>query len=499
MRLPHKLNPINKLLAGAMVLCLGQTASAFDVAPYFEAWGAGTLTGAKSAAGLDSATLAFAITRGTCAFDANITGRLADARSYVAAGGRLIVSLGGADGTYAEISCTTDDSLFNLIDKLIVDTGTRRLDFDVEGTQLSNTTGTARRARVLARLQAKYPDMYLSFTLPGWLNGLNTDAVNLLKTTVSAGVKIDVINIMSMDYGATNLRTMVVPPTMTQAVMNGVKASATQIESVYPAKSQAQIYAMMGITPMIGINDDGTVFTLADAQAIADFAKSNGIGFLSYWSFQRDVAQASSGIGPLNLYSGVAQSNYQFFNIFKSAGVYVPPAPAPAPAPAPTCVYPAWVQGKAYSAGSIVTYSDNKLYVAKFANPGYNPTISTYYWAPYLCTDLVAPAPAPTPVPGSIYACTFPSWIEGGYYSRGKIVLYSNGKLYIAIRSNPGYNPTISTRYWSLYNFPAWVNGKYYTAGSIVKYIDGNSYIAKFANPGYNPTISTYYWARYGC
>jgi hypothetical protein len=381
MRAPQKLNSINKLLAGAMALCLGQAASALDVAPYFQAWSGGTLTSAKSAAGLDSATLAFAITRGTCAFDANITNRVSDARSYIAAGGRLIVSLGGADGTYAEISCTTDDSLFNLIDKLITDTGTRRLDFDVEGTQLSNTTGTARRARVLARLQAKYSDMYISFTLPAWLNGLNTDAVNLLKTTVAEGVKIDVINIMSMSYGATNLRTMVVPPTMAQAVFNGVQASAIQIASVYPAKSQTQIYAMMGITPMIGINDDGTIFSLADAQEVANFAKLKGVGFLSYWSFQRDVAQSTSGIGPLNSYSGVAQSNYQFFNIFKSAGVYVPPvsAPAPAPAPAPTvsesCSYPIWSQGNEYAADSIVTYSDGNLYIAKFANPGYNPTV----------------------------------------------------------------------------------------------------------------------------
>ena len=146
-------------------------------------------------------------------------------------------------------------------------------------------------------------------------------------------------------------------------------------------------------------------------------------------------------------------------------------------------------------------YSDSKLYVAKFANPGYNPTISTYYWAPYVCLEGAAPAPAPspTPAPGDVYACTFPNWIEGGYYKRGSIVLYSNAKLYIATRANPGYNPIISTYFWSLYSFPNWVQGKYYRAGNIVKYTDGNSYIAKFANPGYNPVTSSYYWARYGC
>jgi len=32
-----------------------------------------------------------------------------------------------------------------------------------------------------------------------------------------------------------------------------------------------------------------------------------------------------------------------------------------------------------------VSYPDRKLYIAKVANPGYNPTISTYYWSQYVC------------------------------------------------------------------------------------------------------------------
>ena len=46
---------------------------------------------------------------------------------------------------------------------------------------------------------------------------------------------------------------------------------------------------------------------------------------------------------------------------------------------------------------------------------------------------------------------------------------------------------------------PAWVAGKYYAAGSIVTYKTGKAYIAKYANPGYDPTISTYFWSPYGC
>jgi hypothetical protein len=43
-----------------------------------------------------------------------------------------------------------------------------------------------------------------------------------------------------------------------------------------------------------------------------------------------------------------------------------------------------WVQGQQYATGSVVSYSGQN-YVAKFANPGYTPTISTYYWASSPC------------------------------------------------------------------------------------------------------------------
>ena len=437
--------------AVSSVLCLSQSASALEVAPYFHGWSSG-LTEAKRVAGLDSATLAFAVTRGNCAFNTDMLSNLADARSFAAAGGRLRISFGGQNGVYAEIACKDDNQLFSLMEQLMVDAGTRRLDFDIEGHQLLDVEGTNRRTRVLARLQAKYPDIYISFTLPGWLRGVSAESMNLLQTTAAAGVRIDMVNVMAMSFGLENLRTMVVPSTMAQAVIMTLQASAVQVASLYPNKTQAQVHAMMGVTPMIGKNDDGSVFSLADAQAVTNYVKQNGIGLISYWSFQRDRAQANDASNDLNSFSGVAQSNYQFFNIFKSAVGYTAPAPSPtpttgpAPTPAPACSSASWVNGKQYAAGSVVSYPDGKLYIAKFANPGYNPTISTYFWSQYVCSGGTVSAPAPTPAPS---ACSKPAWINGMWYAAGSTVSYSNGRLYTARVANPGYNPTISTYYWS--------------------------------------------------
>ncbi|MER6137972.1 glycoside hydrolase family 19 protein [Streptomyces sp. NPDC001815] len=47
--------------------------------------------------------------------------------------------------------------------------------------------------------------------------------------------------------------------------------------------------------------------------------------------------------------------------------------------------YPNWVAGKAYVTGNIVRYTDGKAYIAEHDNPGYDPTISTWFWEPYAC------------------------------------------------------------------------------------------------------------------
>jgi predicted chitinase len=57
-----------------------------------------------------------------------------------------------------------------------------------------------------------------------------------------------------------------------------------------------------------------------------------------------------------------------------------------ASASAATCAsYPAWVAGQSYATGAIVRYTDGKAYIAEHDNPGYDPTISTWYWDPYNC------------------------------------------------------------------------------------------------------------------
>ncbi|CAN5576771.1 T2SS-translocated chitinase [soil metagenome] len=423
------------------VLCgLFQTAHSAEIAPYFYTWGNSTLMQAKQNAGLNSASLAFAITQGSCALDSSINDMLPDIRNFVASGGQLIISFGGERGVYAEIACTDDNQLFNLIEKVILDTGSQRLDFDVEGKQLLNTAATARRTRVLARIQTKYPNLDLSFTLPAWFTGLSVESINLIKSNSAAGVRVRVYNFMTMSWGAANVNsTWVNPATLGQATIVTIRACVNQLVTLFPGKSMAQIYAMVGITPMIGNNADGTFFTLADASTVTQFAKENGVARIGYWAFQRDVAQSYTGQTDLNLYSGVAQSNFQFFKIFVGASS-ISPAPTQPPATQPSGSVPAWDRNASYAIGSVVKYSDGNNYLAVHAtNPGYVPTISTYFWQR---------SAGPTP---PLSACSNkPNWDSKQAYTTGTVVRFSDGLYYIATHTTQaGYTPTISTYFWS--------------------------------------------------
>ena len=66
------------------------------------------------------------------------------------------------------------------------------------------------------------------------------------------------------------------------------------------------------------------------------------------------------------------------------------------------CSYPDWVAGQSYATGAIVRYPANgQYYQATHDNPGYDPTISTWFWSPYSCSGGGTPTTAPTGTPTS--------------------------------------------------------------------------------------------------
>nr|WP_184922600.1 glycoside hydrolase family 19 protein [Saccharothrix ecbatanensis] len=105
--------------------------------------------------------------------------------------------------------------------------------------------------------------------------------------------------------------------------------------------------------------------------------------------------------------------------------------------PPPSCDYPAWVQGRWYTAGSIVRFTDGKHYIAEHDNPGYDPTISTWYWNPHTCGSTPTTTTS-TPAPGGFVVSQ--AQFQQMFPNRNAFYTYSG--LTAALSAYPGFAKT---------------------------------------------------------
>ncbi|MCA1221326.1 chitinase [Streptomyces sp. 8L] len=222
-------------------------------------------------------------------------------------GASVIVSNGGAAGYPLGWTCTDESAIEAGYQKIIDSYGVKSLDFDIEGGAVADQTSATRNWTAMKNLKAANPGLTVSATLPVLPSGLTQDGVNILKSAKTAGLKLDVVNAMTMDYYQGD-------QDMGQAAIKAGQATLAQMQSVDSSYS----YANLGITPMIGTNDDGSTFTLADATTVKNWASSNGVGRLSLWSENRDQACSGGGGGAASsTCSGVSQNQLAFTDALK--------------------------------------------------------------------------------------------------------------------------------------------------------------------------------------
>ncbi|HEV2639594.1 MAG TPA: carbohydrate binding domain-containing protein [Actinocrinis sp.] len=286
----------------------------WKVAPYIDITSATpTLASIEQATGQKTFTLAFLLGGagvpactpewgGTIALnDSRITGEISALRAL---GGDVAISFGGAQGPYLETTCTSAAQLAATYENVISTFQVTHLDFDIEAS-----TNTAMMDQALAMVQKAYPNTVVSFTLEvqAATYGLTPSlGVQVLQDAVNAGVKVGIVNPMTMDFAPDG--------DWGTSVIEAAEATEAQMATIWPSYSTAQLYAMLGVTPMIGDNDTGPVFTIADAQQLVAWAKTEHVGRLAFWSEGRDNGGCSGGVSPTC--SGVSQSTYQFTSIF---------------------------------------------------------------------------------------------------------------------------------------------------------------------------------------
>ncbi len=299
--------------------------------PYFETWTPNKITAVANHSGASYFTLAFLETLGrkSCRLAWNgDSSRLVGSGAYEddiatlrASGGDVTPSFGGwtADqhGTEIGDSCKDVNKIAAAYENVITTYDVSRLDMDIEGRSLNRINGIDRRNKAIKLVQdwaaAHNRPLKISYTLPTSRDGLESDALAVLQNAVSNDVRIDIVQPMVFDYyDGEDLD-------MGDSAINAVKGLHSQLATLLPGKTSAQLWRLIGATMMIGRDDYPTAIettTIQDAKQVRAFAESKGMAVLSFWAIQRDNGGCPGEPGSDNC-SGIAQNKWAFTKALK--------------------------------------------------------------------------------------------------------------------------------------------------------------------------------------
>lgn len=201
-------------------------------------------------------------------------------------GAEAIFAFGGFSGLDPSVDMSVDE-LTKLYVNIYMDYGVRHIDFDFETIGLYNYS-KAFPAAVAAKKQI--PDLHFSLTLPVTPAGLVTEGLTMINAAKSEGLDVSV-QIMAMDYGQST-------PNMGHAAVQAAISTKDQLAKIYPEKSEAELFSLIGVTPMLGLNDTAPeTFFLKDIPTLTDFAKTNGIALIGAWDLNRDFPEGTDSHG----------------------------------------------------------------------------------------------------------------------------------------------------------------------------------------------------------
>lgn len=245
------------------------------------------IAGGKSALGPHPLTWAFA--SGECGAETwggQDAQQVADANvaQFARAGIGYIISTGGQGNVF---TCGSDAGMERFIARydspqLI------GIDFDIEAGQTPQQIESL--AQRIAAAQLKRPALRFSFTVAthaasdGSLRSLNAMGESVLAAVRRSGLRDYALNIMVMDYGPAARGVCVVRK-------RRCDMGASALQAAHNVHKKYQLpYEQIELTAMIGVNDVvENVFTVADAETLAQGVRKLKLAGLHFWSLDRDT------------------------------------------------------------------------------------------------------------------------------------------------------------------------------------------------------------------
>ncbi|WP_406193877.1 chitinase [Kitasatospora sp. NBC_01560] len=269
-------------------------------------------TDVMKATGVKWFTLAFILSDGGCnpKWDGSraLAGGSDEAaiKSIRAAGGDVMVSVGGWSGNKLGEKCSSASALAGAYQKVIDAYKLKALDIDIEDTEFSNATVRQRVVDALKIVKTKNPGIVTYITMGTTPSGPDSTGKDLIKRGAAAGLANDGWVIMPFDFGGHS-------GTMGQATVSALDGLKAAVKSAYGYSDDAA-FRHIGVSSMNGKTDEaGETVTTADFRTILGYAQQHHLARFAFWSVNRDRACGSGA--DADACSGVTQSPYEFTKI----------------------------------------------------------------------------------------------------------------------------------------------------------------------------------------
>jgi hypothetical protein len=282
-------------------------------APYlYMGWGNPPSPAAvMSATGVKWFTMAFINASGGCnpAWDSSraLTGSAdATAISQIkAAGGQVVPSFGGYQGSKLGPACSSASALAGAYQQVIDAYGLKAIDIDIENTdEFENTTVQDRILGALKIVKANNSGIQIIVTFGTATTGPTDWGGRLIDQAKALSASVDIFTIMPFDFGG--------GADMYASTVSAANGLRDKLKSTF-GWSDATAYSHLGISGMNGLSDQQEQTSVETWTKIRDWANTNAIGRLSFWSVNRDRGCAGGGV--VSDCSGIAQSDWAFTKV----------------------------------------------------------------------------------------------------------------------------------------------------------------------------------------
>jgi hypothetical protein len=183
--------------------------------------------------------------------------------------------------------------------------GLKAIDIDIENSdEFENEVVQDRILNALKIVKQNNPGVQTILTFGTSTTGPNFYGNRLIDQSKALGANVDVFTIMPFDFGG--------GADMYASTVSAANGLRDKLKSTF-GWNDATAYAHLGISGMNGLSDQQELTSLSAWTQITNWAKTNKIARLAFWSVNRD--RGCPGGGVQATCSGIAQNDWDFTKV----------------------------------------------------------------------------------------------------------------------------------------------------------------------------------------